>query len=58
MDEDEQYQACFEAKEARAKGVMFDALKANDQKIKQAFGWMAMLVVELQDEVKHLNRNT
>ena len=55
LDEDERYQAQFEGKKWRAEAVWHDALERNNG-LEEAIGWMSMLVVELQDQIKHLER--
>ena len=47
MDEDEHYQESF----SRATDIREEALSKNDYNQDQAFGWLSMLVVELQDEI-------
>ena len=56
LDQDQQYQAQFEGKQWRAKSIWTDALERN-KNLEEAIGWMSMLVVELQDQIKHLERS-
>ena len=56
LDEDHQYQAQFEGKQWRAEAIWRDALERN-KNLEEAIGWMSMLVVELQDQIKHLERS-